>query len=152
MNLILCAVILFNQTGDAVLPKWMTPEEELRIDEIGQGHRVTAPPNCWVETPGEFEFLRGVFVTWIYGSYNSVFREIVRESVEVSKVYIIVGSGVEQINIENYLSANGIPLDSVSFYIWSRNSICGRRIKAKTGCFTDQLIHKHRTQRNIVLE
>ena len=123
MTFLICAALLFAQTNDALLPKWMTQEEYLRVDEIGQGHITTAPPNCWVETPGEFEFLRGVFITWIYGSYNTVFREIVRESVEVSRVYIIVGSGVEQVNIENYLSANGIPLDSVTFYIWSRNSI-----------------------------
>jgi agmatine/peptidylarginine deiminase len=101
----------------------MTPEEYLRIDEIGQGHITTAPPNCWVETPGEFEFLRGVFITWIYGQYNTVFREIVRETAEVSKVYIIVGSSVEQQNITDYLNSNGIPLDSITFYIWSRNSI-----------------------------
>ncbi|MGB3340767.1 MAG: agmatine deiminase family protein [bacterium] len=123
MTFLICAALLFAQTNDVFLPKWMTPEEYLRIDEIGEGHIITAPPNCWVETPGEFEFLRGVFITWIYGQYNTVFREIVRESSEVSKVYIIVGSGVEQQNITDYLNSNGIPLDSVTFYVWSRNSI-----------------------------
>ncbi len=123
MTLLICAALLLAQTGDVFLPKYMTPEEYLRIDEIGQGHITTAPPNCWVETPGEFEFLRGVFITWIYGQYNTVFREIVRETAEVSKVYIIVGSSVEQQNITDYLNSNGIPLDSITFYIWSRNSI-----------------------------
>jgi len=123
VTLLICAALLLAQTGDVFLPKYMTPEEYLRIDEIGQGHITTAPPNCWVETPGEFEFLRGVFITWIYGQYNTVFREIVRETAEVSKVYIIVGSSVEQQNITDYLNSNGIPLDSITFYIWSRNSI-----------------------------
>lgn len=120
---ILFVTLLFAQTGDVFLPKWMTPEESLRVNEIGKGHIITVPPGGWVETPGEFEHLKGVFITWIYGQYNSVFREIVRESGEVSKVYIIVGSSTEQQNITDYLNGNGIPLDSVTFYIWPRNSI-----------------------------
>jgi hypothetical protein len=74
MSIIVCALILFSQPNDVFLPQWMTPEESLRVDEIGKGHVVTAPPNCWVVTPGEFEPLRGVFVTWRYGTYNSIFR------------------------------------------------------------------------------
>jgi hypothetical protein len=120
---ILFVTLLFAQAGDVFLPKWMTPEESLRVHEIGKGHIITVPPGGWVETPGEFEHLKGVFITWIYGQYNSVFREIVRESGEVSKVYIIVGSSTEQQNITDYLNGNGIPLDSVTFYIWPRNSI-----------------------------
>lgn len=123
MIIALCATLLFAQAGDVFLPKWMTPEESLRVHEIGKGHIITVPPGGWVETPGEFEHLKGVFITWIYGQYNSVFREIVRESGEVSKVYIIVGSSTEQQNITDYLNGNGIPLDSVTFYIWPRNSI-----------------------------
>jgi agmatine deiminase len=123
MSLLLCAVLLITQTEETLLPRWMTPEESLRVDEIGKGHTVTTPPGGWVETAGEFEQLRGVFVTWIYGSYTSIFREIVREAGEVSKVYIIVGSSSEQNNISNYLQANGIPLDSILFYVWPRNSI-----------------------------
>lgn len=104
----------------------MTPEESLRIHEIGKEHIVTDPPGEWVETPGEFESLKGVFITWIYGWYNSVFREITREVVGVSKLYIIVGSSGEQNNITTYLQNNGIPLDSVVFYIWPRNSVWSR--------------------------
>jgi agmatine deiminase len=123
MIFLICTILLNTGNDDVFLPKWMTQEEYQRIDEIGQGHIRTAPPNCWVETPGEFEPLKGVFITWIYGYYNSIFREIVRESAEVSKVYIIAGSSVEQTNISDYLTANSIPLDSITFYIWSRNSI-----------------------------
>lgn len=104
----------------------MTPEESLRIHEIGKEHIVTDPPGEWVETPGEFERLEGVFITWIYGVFNSVFREIAREVVGVSKLYIIVGSSGEQSSITNYLQNNGIPLDSVVFYIWPRNSVWSR--------------------------
>ncbi|HEC79323.1 MAG TPA: T9SS type A sorting domain-containing protein [candidate division WOR-3 bacterium] len=123
MSVLFCTVILLIQTNDPFLPRWMTPEESLMIDKIGQGHIITAPPGGWVETPGEFEPLKGVFITWIWNQYNSVFREIVREVVEVSRVYIVVGSSSEQTNITNYLQSNGIPLDSVTFYIWPRNSI-----------------------------
>ena len=104
----------------------MTPEESLRIHEIGKEHIVTDPPGEWVETPGEFELLKGVFITWMYGWYNSVFREIAREVVGVSKLYIIIGSSGEQNNITTYLQNNGIPLDSVVFYIWPRNSVWSR--------------------------
>lgn len=123
MTVLLCFTLLLTQSNDVFLPKWMTPEESLRVHEIGKGHIVTAPPGGWVETPGEFEYLKGVFITWIYGSYNSVFREIVREVVEISKIYIIAGSSGEQNNITNYLQSYGIPLDSITFYIWPRNSI-----------------------------
>ncbi len=123
---ILFITLLFAQTDDVFLPKWMTPEESLRIHEIGKEHIVTDPPGEWVETPGEFEPLEGVFITWIYGVFNSVFREIAREVVGVSKLYIIVGSSGEQSSITNYLQNNGIPLDSVVFYIWPRNSVWSR--------------------------
>jgi agmatine/peptidylarginine deiminase len=126
MTVLLCATLLFAHTDDVFLPKWMTPEESLRIHEIGKEHIVTDPPGEWVETPGEFESLKGVFITWIYGWYNSVFREIAREVVGVSKLYIIVGSSGEQNNITTYLQNNGIPLDSVVFYIWPRNSVWSR--------------------------
>jgi len=123
MSLLLCITLLIAQAEETLLPKWMTPEESLRVHEIGRGHRITNPPGGWVETPGEFEQLRGVFVTWLYGSYNSIFREIVREAAEVSKVYIIVGSSGEQNSITNYLQNSSIPLDSIIFYIWPRNSV-----------------------------
>jgi agmatine deiminase len=123
MIFILCLTVLSAQPDDAFLPQWMTPQESLRVHEIGKGHIITAPPGGWVETPGEFEPLKGVFITWIYNQYNAIFREIVREAVEVSRAYIIVGSASEQSNIESYLTSAGVPLDSVTFYIWSRNSI-----------------------------
>jgi agmatine/peptidylarginine deiminase len=123
MNLLLCLTLLVAEPDEVLLPKWMTPEESLRVNEIGRGHEITTPPGGWVETPGEFEQLRGVFVTWIYGSYTAIFRQIVEEVVTVCKAYIIVGSVEEQNNIANYLQGQGIPLDSVVFYVWPRNSI-----------------------------
>ncbi len=95
------------------------------VDEIGRGHRVTAPPDGWVETPAEFEKLRSIFVTWIYGSSstNPIFRQIVEEAGEICRVYIIVGSTSEQNSIISYLQSYNISLDSLYFYIWPRNSI-----------------------------
>ncbi len=119
-------LMLVGQPNDVFLPQAMTAEETSKIDEIGKNHIITVPPSGWVETPGEFEPLEGVFVTWLYGYYNSVFREIVREVVAVSKIYIIAGSNSEKNNITNYLQNNGVPLDSVTFYIWPRNSIWSR--------------------------
>ena len=123
MYLFLCMTLLVAQTKEALLPIWMTPEESLRANEIGIGHEITTPPDGWVETPAEFETLRGVFVTWIYGNYNSIFKQIVEEVVEVCKAYIIVSSISEQNNITNYLQTQSVPLDSIVFYVWPRNSI-----------------------------
>jgi agmatine/peptidylarginine deiminase len=102
----------------------MTPEEQLRVNEIGKDYYPTLPPQGWVETPGEFEPLRGVFVTWIYSqsSYRPIFREIVREVAEVCKCYVIASSS-DTTSIKSYLTSNGVPLDSVVFYVWPYNSI-----------------------------
>jgi hypothetical protein len=123
MTFLLCAAFLITQTAEPLLPQWMTPDESLRVHEIGRGHKITTPPGGWVETPGEFDQLRGIFVTWVYGNYNSIFRQIVEEAGEVCKVYIIAGSSGEQTSITNYLVSQGVPLDSIEFYIWPRNSI-----------------------------
>ncbi|UCC11611.1 MAG: agmatine deiminase family protein [candidate division WOR-3 bacterium] len=120
---ILCLSLMLLPPEAEFLPQWMTPAESLRVDDIGKGHVVTSPPGVWVETPGEFENLRGVFISWFYGTSNAIFREIVREVVEVSRIFIIVESGSEQSAISSYLTGNGISLDSVEFYIWPRNSI-----------------------------
>jgi agmatine/peptidylarginine deiminase len=127
MTLLLVVLLAITPVeNDEFLPQWMTAEELLRVDEIGKGHVVTAPPGGWVETPGEFEKLRGVFITWRYG-YGSgldvIFREIVREVVDVSKAYIIIRSGSEQSNVTSYLNNGGVALDSVEFYQYSNNSI-----------------------------
>lgn len=123
LPLSLLTLVFLQSAPEPILPQWMTPDELRRSDEIGRGHVVTTPPDGWVETPGEFEPLRGIIVTWIYGSYNTIFRQIVEESAEVCKVYIVVGSAGEQSSISSYLQTNGVPLDSITFYIWPRNSI-----------------------------
>jgi len=126
MITLLCLALLSAHVDDVLLPQWMTPEERLRIDEIGKGHTVTVSPGAWVETPGEFEPLKGVFITWQYGygsSQDVIFHEIVRGVVATGKSFIMVRSGSEQSNIESYLSSGGVPLDSVTFMIFPNNTI-----------------------------
>ena len=108
---------------EEILPKYMTPAESLRVDEIGKFHKATSPPSGWVETPGEFERLRGVWITWLMYSYDAVFCEIVRETVDECKAYIIVGGSTNQNYVENYLTGQGVSLDSVYFYTYDRNSV-----------------------------
>uniref|UniRef100_A0A7C4XK53 T9SS type A sorting domain-containing protein n=1 Tax=candidate division WOR-3 bacterium TaxID=2052148 RepID=A0A7C4XK53_UNCW3 len=121
MNLIFL-FILNTEKPIEFLPQWMTPEESLKIEEIGRSHLVTPPPGCAVVTPAEYEPVRGVFVTWIYGTFNSVEREIVRNVVATCKAFIIASAG-DTINIKNYLSNGGVPLDSVRFFIFPYNSV-----------------------------
>ncbi len=126
MTVLLYVALFLTQNNDVFLPQWMTQEERSRIHEIGKGHLITAPPRGWVETPGEFEPLKGVFITWRYAygsSQDVVFREIVREVVAVSKSFIIVRNSTEQNNVENYLTNGGVSLDSVEFMIFPNNTI-----------------------------
>ncbi len=123
INIIFLA-LLINTSNSTFLPQWMTPEESLRINEIGKGFSPTNPPGGWVETPGEFEPLRGVFITWVYSqsSYRPIFREIVREVGEVCKCYIITSSS-DTATIKSYLISGSVPLDSIIFYPWPYNSV-----------------------------
>jgi agmatine deiminase len=124
MNIFLLTAALVTQ-NEPLLPQWMTREESLLVDQIGLGHKVTSPPAGWVETPAEFEKLRGIFITWIYGSpsTDAIFRQIVEEAGEVCMVYIIAGSSSELNSITSYLQSHNVPLDSLDFYVWPRNSI-----------------------------
>lgn len=124
MVTLLCLTLLFSTADNSFLPQWMTPEEQMRTNEIGKHFLPTTTPDGWVETPAEFEPLRGIFITWIYSqsSYRPIFREIVREVAEVCKCYIIA-SAADTINIKNYLASGGVPFDSIIFYPWPYNSI-----------------------------
>lgn len=117
MGLIFFVLFSFENPSE-ILPKWMTPEESLRINEIGKGHIVTAPPGGFVVTPAEYEPVRGVFLTW--ASYASVLREIVRYVVPTCKAYIICS---DSNSVKSYLISGGVPLDSVRFHIFPYNSV-----------------------------
>ncbi len=121
MGLILYILLYFEKPRE-FLPRWMTAEESLRVDEIGKGHIVTAPPGMMVVTPAEYEPVRAVFVTWDYGIFNSVEREIVRNVVATCKAYIIATAS-DTIPIKGYLTSGGVPLDSVRFFIFPYNSV-----------------------------
>jgi agmatine/peptidylarginine deiminase len=116
--------VLIALGSEVFLPQWFTPEEALNLQAIGKYYKSANPPESWVETPAEFEELRGVFITWIYSqsSYRPIFREIVREVSEVCRCYIIA-SAADTLNIKNYLISGGVPLDSIVFYVWPYNSI-----------------------------
>lgn len=117
MGFIFFVLFSFEEPSE-ILPKWMTAEESLRVDEIGKGHIITAPPGGFVVTPAEYEPLRGVFVTWT--SYTSILREIVRNVVPTCKAYIICS---DSNSVKNYLISGGVPLDSVRFHIFPYNSV-----------------------------
>lgn len=127
MTVLLIALLAVSPVAqDQFLPQWMTAEESLYVHKVMERAVITQAPGGWVETPGEFEPLRGVFVTWryAYGSEQDfIFREIVREVVDVAKAFIIVRSSSEQSNVSGYLSSGGVSLDSVSFFQYVNNSI-----------------------------
>lgn len=117
MGIVLFILFYFEEPIE-ILPKWMTKEESLRVDEIGKGHIITPPPGGTVVTPAEYEPLRGVFLTW--AGFYSILREIVRNVVPTCKAYIICS---DSNSVKSYLTAGGVPLDSVRFHIFPFNSV-----------------------------
>ncbi len=107
--------------ADDPLPKWMTEEERAIYDEYRQ-HRPeplnTTPPDSPPRTPGEFEELQAVIVTW--AGYSPELREIVRHARTAVDVYIINDN---QTAIENYLIQGNVPLDNIIFVQAPFNSV-----------------------------
>lgn len=103
------------------LPHYMTEAEKAiyqdYINNIPEG-KSTNPPAGIPRTPGEFEEVQGIIVTW--ASYTYELREIVRHAREVATVYIICSNIT---NVQNYLTSGNVPLDNIVFIQASFNSV-----------------------------
>lgn len=109
---------------EKILPRFLTPEEKLRIDEIGKYLPSTPPPGVPVRTPAEYEKVQCVFFRWPYSSlWNYIWREMIREVCEVTKAYIVTAYASDTNSIKSYLQQGGVNIDSVRFLITSTNSV-----------------------------
>ncbi len=125
LALFLASALVLGQPDE--LPVWATPEEIIKMKLIKEstepGVFSTFQPPPPVRCFGEFEQLEGVLLTWRYGSWDPLYRELVRSIGRACKCWIIVRSASEQTSIRNYLQSNGVPLDSVVWLTLSNNSV-----------------------------
>ena len=105
------------------LPIHMTPEEELRIDEIGKGFQPTDAPPAPIRQPAEFEPMGGALIRYPFGiSYG-----IIAEMSEDVEVVTIVASESQRNYVINQYQTYGVNLDHCSFLIaptdsyWTRD-------------------------------
>ncbi len=103
------------------MPKWMTEQEKLifqdYLDNLPQP-RSTSPPSAIPRTPGEFEELMGVIITW--AAYSPELREITRHARTAVTVYIITDNVG---GVQNYLINGGVSLDNIFFVQAPFNSV-----------------------------
>lgn len=100
------------------LPKWMTPEEELRRDEIGRGFVPTQPPLDPVRNIAEFNRMQGVLIRYPLGIPLSLVAAMSEHSI----VYSIVESPTVQNQAINAYSGAGVNMDNCEFIIAPTNS------------------------------
>lgn len=124
LPLLLSAAFLFsaaNGLAQDPLPKGMTEEEKSIYQEYLETRpepRNTQPPANPPRTPGEYEEVQGVIITW--AGYSAELREIVRHARPSAKVYIIT-SNIGQ--VQTYLTNGGVPLENIEFVQAPFNSV-----------------------------
>jgi len=108
-------------TAQDPLPKWMTAAEkeiyQQYLDELPAGKQVT-PPVSLPRTPGEYEEVQGVVVTW--AAYAAELREIIRYARTATTVYIICSNPSQ---VQSYLTSGNVPLDNIVFIQAAFNSV-----------------------------
>jgi len=122
--LLICTFLFLlssNLKAQDPLPKWMTEEEKKiyqhYLNELTAGKSID-PPASIPRTPGEFEEVQGVIITW--ASYSYELREIVRHARQEVTVYIIC-SNIS--NVQSYLTAGSVPLSNIVFIQAAFNSV-----------------------------
>lgn len=109
--------------NEKLLPRFLTPDEKTRMNEIGNYLIKGPPPGVPVRTSAEYERVQCVFFRWPYSSWNSIWRDMIREVCEVAKAYIITEYSSDTSSIKSYLEQGGVNTDSVRFLITSTNSV-----------------------------
>jgi agmatine/peptidylarginine deiminase len=104
------------------LPIELTPEELTRLDEIGIGHRSTAPPIGPPRNPAEWEPMTGALIRWPLGIPVS----LVAEMSEDLEIYTIVANSSEQSSATATYSSGGVNMSNVFFIMAPSNSIWTR--------------------------
>ncbi len=98
----------------------MTPEEYLRIDDIGRQFILTDPPSGEITSIAEFERASGALVSYAdgFGIPMSLIREMAKDDV----VTTLVPSAQVETTVRNQYAAARINLDNCEFLIVPTNS------------------------------
>lgn len=109
--------------GAPKLTHWLTPEEKLRLHEIGKGFVETDPPTAPVRNVAEFDRMQGALVRYPFGIPVTIMKEL-SEDVMVTT---LVSSSSQQTTVTNIYTNNGVNLANCNFLIaptdsyWTRD-------------------------------
>ena len=101
----------------------MTPDERLRIGEIGKNFVPTAPPVAPVRNVGEFERMQGALVRYPFGIPISLIKEMATDVM----VTTVVASASQRTTVLNQYIANGVDTSHCNFLLapsdsyWTRD-------------------------------
>lgn len=102
----------WQQEHPGELPKWLTEEEKLHLDEIGNGYRPTLEPPTPIKNIAEFERMQGILVRYPLGISTAIVAEIAEDVM----VYCVVSS-YNQTAAYNTFNNAGVNMDHVEFLI-----------------------------------
>ena len=105
---------------DKPLPKWLTPQERLRVHEIGTYVAPSSPPVVNVRCPAEFEPRQGVLMAWSSGSWKDIYLDMVEALQDQVKVYIVTTNPT---SVQNAILGAGLPLTNVECIVEDLNSV-----------------------------
>lgn len=116
--------ISFSQ-NEPGLPIWSTPEELMQIEHgqidfgfSGDRNSTDPPPGSEVRTPGQWEELQAVMLSWT--SYPSILRQLVGHIQNECEVWIVTEDST---SVKNNITSNGGSLNNVKFVHAPFNSI-----------------------------
>ncbi len=115
---------VFGQS-EQTLPIWSTPQEIFQIqngwidfENSGDRNSTDPPPGSEVRTPGQWEELQAVIITWT--SFPSIHRQLVQHIQNECEVWIVTQDST---TVKNNITSNGGSLNNVKFIIAPFNSI-----------------------------
>jgi len=104
--------------GKPWLTHELTPEEKLRLDEIGLGFVETPPPAAPVRNVAEFDRMQGVLVRYPFGIPITLVKEMAED---VTVTTIVENSSQRSTVLQQYVSA-GVDTSHCDFLFASTNS------------------------------
>jgi len=113
---------LFADQTDRPLPANLTPEELLRLDEIGCGKTVTPPPPGDFFLPAEYDQADGVILSWD-SYYASLLIQLIAAVTQTDTAYIVVSGASEQNSVHVQLSGTAADLSKVKYFHKNLNSV-----------------------------
>lgn len=100
------------------LTHWLTPNEMLRLHEIGLGFVETDPPAAPVRNLAEFDRMQGALIRYPFGIPMTVIKEMAED---VMLTTIVANAGQQNTVLQLYIN-NGVDTSHCNFLIAGTNS------------------------------